>query len=56
MTEDFQISRTSHNANALARWLKESDEPGILNRHFDPPLTGEERRIADLEGWILGIG
>ncbi|HCA48381.1 MAG TPA: hypothetical protein DEP45_13815 [Armatimonadetes bacterium] len=24
-------------------------------RYFDPPLTEDERRIAEIEGWILGI-
>jgi hypothetical protein len=24
-------------------------------RRGSPPLTDEERKIADLEGWILGI-
>jgi hypothetical protein len=39
----------------VARWLAETDERGFLEQYFDPPLTDEERRIADLEGWILGI-
>ena len=42
-------------AYAIARWLSEVDEQGFLGRYFDPPLTDEDRRIADLEGWILGI-
>jgi hypothetical protein len=42
-------------AYCVARWLTESDERGFLERYFAPPLTDEERKIADLEGWILGI-
>jgi hypothetical protein len=42
-------------AHAVARWLEESARRGILGRYFDPPLTPAERRIAALEGWILGI-
>ena len=42
-------------ACAIARWLKQTDERGFLERYFDPPLTDEERRTADVEGWILGI-
>lgn len=42
-------------AYAIARWLKEIDERGFLERYFHPPLTDEEQRIAELEGWILGI-
>ncbi|MGQ9860620.1 MAG: hypothetical protein ACUVSD_01240 [Thiobacillaceae bacterium] len=42
-------------AYAVARWLEESVRHGILARYLDPPLTAAERRIATLEGWILGI-
>lgn len=42
-------------AYATACWLRETDEHGFLDRYFNPPLTDEQRRIADLEGWILGI-
>jgi hypothetical protein len=51
------VGQTSHqqDACAIARWLKEMDEQGFLERYFDPPLTDEERNVADLEGWILGI-
>jgi len=44
-----------HDADSVARWLTETNERGFLDRYFDPPLTDEERPIADLEGWILGI-
>ena len=43
-------------AYAAARWLKESDERGILDHYFHPPLTPDEQAQADREGWILGIG
>jgi len=33
----------------------ELDERRFLNRYFAPPLTDDERKVADLEGWILGI-
>ena len=42
-------------AYCVARWLTEADERGFLRRYFDPSLTDEERRVADREGWILGI-
>lgn len=50
--------RTSdeHDAYAVARWLSESAARGALDRYFSPPLTIGERRFADLEGWILGVG
>lgn len=44
-----------HDAYAIARWLKEMDARGRLEQYFQPPLTAEERSVADLEGWILGI-
>lgn len=45
-----------HDAYSVARWLEESVRREIIGRYFDPPLTLPERRIAALEGWILGIG
>jgi hypothetical protein len=42
-------------AYCVAKWLTETDERGLLERYFDPPLTEEERKVANLEGWILGI-
>lgn len=42
-------------AYSVARWLTESDDRGLLSRYLTPPLTDDERRIGDLEGWILGI-
>ena len=42
-------------AYSIARWLHEMDQRGVLGRYFHPPLTNEERGIADREGWILGI-
>ena len=41
-------------AYAITRWLTEMDERGALGLYFSPPLTDEERQVADLEGWILG--
>lgn len=43
-------------AYATARWLSESAARGALDRYFSASLTIEERRVADLERWILGIG
>jgi hypothetical protein len=44
-----------HDAYTIARWLFESDRKGLLNEYARPTLTDEERRVADLEGWILGV-
>ncbi len=42
-------------AYCVSRWLTETDERGFLERYFAPPLIEWERKVADLEGWILGI-
>lgn len=49
------LTADERDAHSVARWLEESARRGILARYFDPPLTLPERRIAALEGWILGI-
>lgn len=42
-------------AYAVARWLKDMDGRGFLARYFDPPLTAEQKEMARMEGWILGV-
>jgi hypothetical protein len=43
-------------AYAIARWLKEVGWGRLLDdEYFDPPMTGKDRRIAEMEGWILGV-
>lgn len=42
-------------AYCVARWLQEMDNAKQLSRYLDPPLNSEQRKIARLEGWILGI-
>ncbi len=44
-----------HDAYAISRWLGEMDRGLVLDRYFDPPLNEDEQKIADLEGWILGV-
>lgn len=39
----------------VAAWLQRADVNGSVPRYFDPPLTPEEREIAKVEGWILGV-
>jgi hypothetical protein len=43
-------------AYAVTRWLEGTSRMGLLDRYFNLPLTLSERRMAALEGWILGIG
>ena len=42
-------------AYTTSRWLQETDLAGELAQCFQPSLTENERAIADLEGWILGV-
>ena len=44
-----------HDAMCVAQWLKDIDGRGLLSTYFNPPLTDRERKIAKLEGWILGV-
>lgn len=53
LREDRTVDQ--QDAYAIARWLFESDGRDILTKYFEPPLTDQERRVAELEGWILGI-
>ena len=42
-------------AYAVAEWLRTRDAAGLLAPYFTPGLTAAERRVARVEGWILGI-
>jgi len=40
---------------AVAAWLQCADENDTMGSFFNTPLTPEERKVADVEGWILGV-
>lgn len=42
-------------AYAVGCWLSEMDRNGFLAGYFSPPLTEEQKLVANLEGWILGV-
>ena len=42
-------------AYSVCRWLTETDQRGMLQHYLNPPLTESERKIAEREGWILGV-
>jgi hypothetical protein len=42
-------------AFAVAAWLRRADMNGSLSRFFTPPLEPQERTLAKVEGWILGV-
>jgi hypothetical protein len=45
-----------HDAYSVARWLRENDLAGTLAGHFRPSLSPAETTVAQLEGWIFGLG
>lgn len=49
--------RDSHQQDAfsIAQWMSEQDAAGGLGVFFEPALPAHERKIAQTEGWILGI-
>jgi hypothetical protein len=49
--------RTSdqHDAYSVAAWMRDADESGSLQEFFSPRLTPDERALASIEGWILGV-
>jgi hypothetical protein len=44
-----------HAAYAVAAWLRRADLNGSLPNFFRPPLEPQERKMAEVEGWILGV-
>lgn len=42
-------------AYAAAEWLRRSDADGSLARFLNPRLSESERKVAEVEGWILGV-
>ncbi len=49
--------RTSdqQDAFATAEWLRRADEDGSLETFLCPELQPEDRKTAEIEGWILGV-
>ena len=44
-----------HDAFCVAETLRRADRDGTIQEFFLPNLSQEERRIASIEGWILGL-
>ena len=44
-----------HDAWTVATWLRSADLDGRLAGFLNPSLTAVERRVAQIEGWILGV-
>jgi hypothetical protein len=43
-------------AYSVAAWLSRADHDGSLAAFLKSDLTGSERTVAEVEGWILGVG
>jgi hypothetical protein len=44
-----------HDAYSAACWMRRCDLDGSLPNFFKPYLIPNERPVAEIEGWILGI-
>ena len=44
-----------HDAYSIATWMRNTDASGALLRFFEPHLKEDDQRVAQIEGWILGV-
>ena len=44
-----------HAAYSVAAWLRRADLNAKLSQFLQPTLHAEERKIAEIEVWILGV-
>jgi len=44
-----------HAAYSVSAWLRRADLNGSLPLFFNPHLNPQERKLAEIEGWILGV-
>jgi hypothetical protein len=44
-----------HDAYSIAAWLSHADQDGNLPAYLKPNLIANERTVAQVEGWILGV-
>ena len=48
-------TRDQQDAFAVAKWLQSADRNGSLETYFHPKIELQERKTAEIEGWILGV-
>lgn len=48
-------TQDQQDAFAIAEWLRRADIAGTLPDFFCPVLSSADHRVAEIEGWILGI-
>jgi hypothetical protein len=39
----------------LAEWMRAADADGRLATALSPELDARDRKLAEIEGWILGV-
>jgi hypothetical protein len=44
-----------HDAFSIAQWMSEQDAAASVSTFFEPALAENDRKTAEVEGWILGI-
>jgi len=49
-------TRDQHDAYVVAAWLRQTDLAGQLAGFLEPDLNPPQRAVAEVEGWILGVG
>ena len=49
------VTDDQHDAFCIASWLRDADIEGKLSDYFEPGLNPENRKVAEIEGWILGV-
>jgi hypothetical protein len=45
-----------HDAYCAAAWMRNADRDGMLASFFAPVLSESDKAVAQVEGWILGVG
>ena len=49
------LTADQQDAYSVAAWMRREDQAGKLAGHFAPTLSDEDRTLAEIEGWILGL-
>jgi hypothetical protein len=42
-------------AFAIAKWMQAAECDGSLEKYLHPGLEPQDRKYAEIEGWILGV-
>jgi hypothetical protein len=55
MRAQKKLTSDQQDAYAVTAWMRQADLDGRLKEYVAPALTTDERRTAEIEGWILGV-